>query len=73
MSAYYEFDEDLEIKLPAGCENASGFKNTHLTIKFHNLSTRSLTTVSSTNPPGVVGSAVTVAVWVMGCPSLSWK
>lgn len=55
LSAYYEFDEDLEIKLPAGCENASGFKNTHLTIKFHNLSTRSFT-VTNIRPAGLSAS-----------------
>lgn len=40
---YADEDKDLEIKLPAGCENSSGYKTTHLSIKFHGLTTRSFT------------------------------
>lgn len=55
LSAYYAFDEDLEIKLPAGCENASGFRFTHLSIQFKNLSTRSFT-VTNIKPAGLSAS-----------------
>lgn len=34
------FEEDLEIKLPAGCENSSGYKTAHLTVRFNGLETR---------------------------------
>lgn len=37
------YEEDLEIKLPAGCENSSGYKTTRLTIQFHGLETRAFT------------------------------
>ena len=40
---YADEDKDLEIKLPAGCENSSGYKTTHLSIRFHGLTTRSFT------------------------------
>lgn len=44
LSTLYADDEkDLEIKLPAGCENSSGYKTTHLSIRFHGLTTRSFT------------------------------
>lgn len=40
---YADDDKELEIKLPAGCENSSGYKTTRLSIKFHGLTTRSFT------------------------------
>lgn len=40
---YADDDKELEIKLPAGCENSSGYKTTHLSIRFHGLTTRSFT------------------------------
>ena len=43
LSAYYEFDDDIPIKLPAGCENSSGYKSTHLSIHFRGLETRNFT------------------------------
>ncbi|MCI8720068.1 MAG: hypothetical protein HFF74_02830 [Oscillospiraceae bacterium] len=38
---YSDTVQELDIKLPAGCENSSGYKTTMLSIKFHGLSTRS--------------------------------
>lgn len=47
LSAYTtDTDVDLEIKLPAECENISGNKTTHLSIHYHGLDTR---TVKVTN------------------------
>lgn len=44
LSAFYtDYEDDLEIKLPAGCENSSGYKTTHLSIQYHGLETRSFT------------------------------
>lgn len=40
---YADEDKELEIKMPAGCENSSGYKTTHLSIRFHGLTTRSFT------------------------------
>ena len=41
-STLYSDDvRELDIKLPAGCENSSGYKTTLLSIKFHGLTTRS--------------------------------
>lgn len=37
------YEQDVEIKLPAGCENSSGYKTTRLTIQFHGLETRAFT------------------------------
>ena len=51
LSTYLEDQEmDLEIKIPAGCENSSGYKTTKLTIRYHDLSTRSfaVTNITST-------------------------
>lgn len=42
-SLYADDDKELEIKMPAGCENSSGYKTTHLSIRFHGLTTRSFT------------------------------
>lgn len=42
-SLYADDDKELEIRLPAGCENSSGYKTTNLSIKFHGLTTRSFT------------------------------
>lgn len=42
LSAYQDDQEmDLDIKLPAGCENSSGSITAHLSISFHGLTTRS--------------------------------
>ncbi len=42
LSTLYSDDvRELDIKLPAGCENSSGYKTTLLSIKFHGLTTRS--------------------------------
>lgn len=45
LSAYLTDMEEnpLEIKLPAGCENISGYKTTNLSIRFRGLTTRSFT------------------------------
>lgn len=54
LSMFYtdNYEEDIEIKLPAGCENSSGYKTTHLTIQFHDLETRAFT-VTNIKPRGL--------------------
>lgn len=46
------YEQDVEIKLPAGCENSSGYKTTRLTIQFHGLETRAFT-VNNIKPMGL--------------------
>lgn len=44
LSAYLDdHEDDLEIKLPAECENVSGYKTAHLSIRYHGLETKILT------------------------------
>ncbi len=44
LSRYTELDKNpLEIKIPAGCENISGYTTTNLSIRFHGLVTKSFT------------------------------
>lgn len=45
LSTYLtDWEDDLEIKLPAGCENiGSGSKTAHLSIRFHDLEMKTLT------------------------------
>lgn len=69
LSAYYtDYDDDLDIKLPAGCENVSGYKTTHLTVKYKGLETRGFT-VTNISPIGLSESQrfdrVTTAVDVL--------
>lgn len=53
LSAYFTDQElDLEIKLPAGCENVSGQRTTHLSIRYHGLETKNVT-VSNIKPAGL--------------------
>ena len=35
-----DYEDDLEIKMPAECENISGTKTTHLSIRYHGLETK---------------------------------
>lgn len=46
------WEEDLEIKIPAGCENISGQKTAHLTVSYHGLETKSFT-VTNIKPSGL--------------------
>ena len=47
-----DLEEDLEIKIPAGCENISGQKTAHLTVKYRGLETKSFT-VTNIKPSGL--------------------
>lgn len=69
LSAYLDDQEiDLDIKMPAGCENISGYKTTKLTINYHGLETRSFT-VTNISPAGLSASQrfdpITAAVEVV--------
>ena len=46
------FEEDLEIMLPAGCENSSGYKTASLTVRFSGVTTKSFT-VTNIKPRGL--------------------
>nr|MDE7219780.1 hypothetical protein [Oscillospiraceae bacterium] len=44
LSTYMtDHEDDLEIRLPAECENISGNKTAHLTIRYHGLETKLVT------------------------------
>lgn len=43
LSAYFEFDDDVDIKLPAGCVNISGYTAAHLSVKYIGLDTKNIT------------------------------
>ena len=47
-----DWEEDLPIKIPAGCENISGQKTAHLTVKYRGLETKSFT-VTNIKPSGL--------------------
>ena len=53
LSAYtMDHEDDLDIKLPAECENISGNKTTHLSIHYHGLETKTVK-ASNIKPTGL--------------------
>ena len=47
-----DWGDDLEIKIPAGCENISGQKYVHLSVRYHGLETKNFT-VTNIRPTGL--------------------